>query len=331
MTTYGMALTDSGGGFVIHGLEPGRYAVVVSAPDTHGPPRPVEVTVAANAGGSVDLVVEDGGSIAGIVVDDRGTPVPNARVQLAPGGGGATAGDDGRFIIRGLAAGTYEVIPVLRRRPDATDDDERGERVEVRAGAIADVRVVVESETGVIAGTVVDTRGAPIADASLVVWRESGPGATLRSAVYGVRMGDWYRRPVVTDVAGAFRIETLAPGSYTLRAFRRGGEEVVAEHVAVGVTNLRLVIAAPATLAGTVTIRGRAAPEDLLIHISRPETAYERPETFFRTGGAFRVDGLSPGTYTVRAHADAGSVATTVTLAEGEQRTGVALEIVPVE
>jgi hypothetical protein len=69
----------------------------------------------------------------------------------------------------------------------------------------------------------------------------------------------------------------------------------------------------------------------LLIQVSRRETLFDRLETFFRTGGAFRIDGLPPGPYTVRVRADAGSVETTVTLAAGEQRTGLALEVVPDE
>src|SRR6185503_500814 len=105
----------------------------------------------------------------------------------------------------------------------SSDDDDQGQKVDVAAGAPARVRLVVESQDGVIQGRVVDASGAPVTDAFIDAERESDsaaarPGGAARSMRWA-----WARSPALTDTDGRFRIEKLSPGKYTVRAFRRGG------------------------------------------------------------------------------------------------------------
>lgn len=61
----------------------------------------------------VAAVVPPVGSISGIVRDTTGKPLPNAQVLVAELAKVTTSGDDGRFTLRGIAAGTYHLSATL--------------------------------------------------------------------------------------------------------------------------------------------------------------------------------------------------------------------------
>src|SRR5262249_55543389 len=110
-------------------------------------------------------------------------------------------------------------------------------RTTVRAAETATVRIVVDAATGEITGSVIDGAGQPVPDAFLASSRESDiPGA--RSSNVSLMRLTWSgeAQPQLTATDGRFRITGLARGKYTLRAYRRGGGEAFAEHVAVGAT-----------------------------------------------------------------------------------------------
>ena len=100
--------TTKEGKFEILGLLPGRYRLSIGGNDL--PNKTIEVDA-----GKEDLVVRygQGGSIEGRVTKADGTtPVPNTWVSAqGPEGasGSAMTGKDGRYAIRELPAGTYNV------------------------------------------------------------------------------------------------------------------------------------------------------------------------------------------------------------------------------
>ena len=53
------------------------------------------------------------GSIAGTVKDAVGKPLPNVQVLIAELSKVTTTGDDGRFTLRGVAAGSYHLTATL--------------------------------------------------------------------------------------------------------------------------------------------------------------------------------------------------------------------------
>ena len=119
--------------------------------------------------------------------------------------------------------------------PGSTDDDVQGEKVVVKAGETSTVKLVVESQRGVIAGNVVDSGGEAIVDAYIVAARESD--AAGASATDAMRDAQWsWGDAVITDAQGKFMVKDLGSGKYTVRAYRKGGGEAFAEHVAVGAT-----------------------------------------------------------------------------------------------
>jgi hypothetical protein len=124
-------------------------------------------------------------------------------------------------------------VPILKR-PGSTDDawEREGEHVTVAAAQTVNVRLVVEPQNGHITGTVVDADGKPVADAYVAAARESDAAGAQASSVVDTRWGD--DRPALTATDGRFTLGPFASGNYTLRAYRKGGGEAIAEHVAVG-------------------------------------------------------------------------------------------------
>ncbi len=112
------AQTDQDGGFRIGGLKDGLFDLRVRAKGVPGAP---DLTRNGIASGTADLVLqlEAGLSISGVVVDERGVGIADARIRAygwADGRsrGGAPSGDartdeSGRFEVDRLDAGGYRV------------------------------------------------------------------------------------------------------------------------------------------------------------------------------------------------------------------------------
>ncbi|MEZ4399246.1 MAG: carboxypeptidase regulatory-like domain-containing protein [Kofleriaceae bacterium] len=327
------ARSGDDGVYRLAGLRGGPYQLEASVNRQSYTPPPVTVTVAPDGVATADIDFPASGAVAGSVVDPAGQPV--AGVQVATDtrtlGGEVTTGDDGTFRIDGVTPGPHRVTasrgwfePV--QRPGAAAGDDRGEPVTVVAGQTATVRLVVEPQDGAITGVVQDARGAPVGDAWVVAVREpAGPGVAAGAGVRQTRW-TWGRtdRPVLTGTDGRFTIGGLGPGRHTVRAYRRGGGEAVAEHVATGSTTT-LTIPRTGSIAGTVTVARGGAPEAFELAVSDVQTGFERRERFVRTGGTFAMRDLPAGTFIVAVDSAAGRVQATVPLAAGEDRVGVGL------
>jgi protocatechuate 3,4-dioxygenase beta subunit len=93
--------TDESGSAVISGLETASYRVMVQAPDFRQPPQ---VTVQLTEGRivTVDVAVDRGLSVSGVVVDARGNPVPAADVTTEPWTTNAQTDETGHFTLTTL-------------------------------------------------------------------------------------------------------------------------------------------------------------------------------------------------------------------------------------
>jgi protocatechuate 3,4-dioxygenase beta subunit len=322
---------DAHGFFETTGLLPGTYRLSAEA-EGFVECDPVETVVASGQDvQGVRLVLGRGGAVEGAVVDEAGKPVAGAQV-MARGErfsfSNSNSRDDGTFRIGDLAAGDYRVLALRDwnelRAPGQTDDDRAGEKVTVRAGQTSRVRLVVESQSGVIRGRVLDTSGRPVVDAFVGAQRQSeaagAPDGTKRRMQRG-----WSFQPVMTDADGAFTVDGLSPGKYTVRAYRRGGGEAFAGGVGLGST-VTLRIKATGAIAGRVTAPA-GAPERFTIIVEDNETGYSRDESFFRTDGAFALRELPAGTFAVAAQGPGSRALTTVALAEGQEILDVKLEL----
>ena len=152
-----------------------------------------------------------------------GTPVRRAQVRAASmeGGGGVTTTDaEGRFEIRDLPAGRYNVSVnkagyVMaffgQRRPN-----EPGTPLDLADGQTAEKVSIQLARGAVITGRIVDDNGEPIAGTQVAAMRQQMVSGTRRM-VPGGSEGSTDR----TDDQGGFRLYGLAPGDYFVSATNR--------------------------------------------------------------------------------------------------------------
>ncbi len=197
----------------------------------------------------------------------------------------------------------------------------------MKAGAASRVKIVVETERGEIGGRVLDETGAAVPDAFVQAEREPDrPGAADGSTRRRMQWS-WTHAPVLTDVEGTFAITKLSPGTYTVRAFRKGGGECVLEKVALG-SRVTLAIKAEGSLAGSVVLaRGGKAPESFSIQALDAKAGVSREETFFRTNGRWALRNLPEGTFSLTASAVEGRETVETRLAAGERRESIVLTL----
>jgi protocatechuate 3,4-dioxygenase beta subunit len=310
---------DPDGTYVVAGLKPGAYNVTVHT--NEGGRGQASVTVSADREERVRVELPAAGTIDGVVEDDAHRPVANVQV-IASGAGHGTGRslEDGTFSITGLSAGDYEVRAGDRwsrqRAPDVIDDAQVA-KVTVTAPGHVHVTVKAAARNGTIEGHVTDGSGKPVTDAFI----DSAPASS------GVpRYGSAGGAPVVTDTEGHFTIESLADGTYNLRAYRKGGGETTVEQVKVGTRDVALKLGDGGSITGTLMAKG-APVERFTLDLRNTTTGFDRNELFFHAGGQFSISALPAGTYAVQAETPDGTARTEVTLGEGEQKAGVLLTL----
>lgn len=339
---WNVETTDVDGTYEIRRLKTATYRLEVET--DRGVSDRDGYKVEAKAGTTVtkDIVLDDGGTLTGSVVDEHGKPVPHVTIHATSmtersfifyGQAPNKADAAGAFTITGLRPGDYRVTAARGwfdslRKPGTNDDAKQGEKTKIEAGKTTTVKLVVEAQSGTIKGVVLDPEGNPVSDAFISQARESDAAGANPSDAHGTRGWGWGdERPVLTGVDGTFVLADLAPGTYTLRAFRKGGGEAVLEHVAVGTTNAKLQIEHTGSIEGTVTRSGGPLPDELAISVEDLKTGFDREETFFRTNGRFVLRDLPAGHFHLNAKAAGGQAKIELDLASGEAKTGVTLAL----
>ena len=331
--------SEEDGSFVLRGLLAGKHSVMANARD-HVAPAPVEVELLDDrAPPEVTLVMGEGGAIEGSVVDEDRRPVAGVEIMVMgqqPGGWGPPVKSlaDGSFVQKGVGPGEYRVwvaksgMPL--RAPGQMDEALPSVSVTVKAGTTARVQLVVERQGGEISGRVLDEVGKPVTDAFIEAVREiegaGGPGSGPMGRPPIGRMGGWSDTSVLTDPEGEFVVKNLSRGTYSVHAYRRGGGSGSVEHVKLG-DAVTITIQRTGSIAGTVSASQGAPPEQFTIRLMNPAAAFFRHESFMFTDGVWTIRDLPEGKYEIAVDAAEGTASTEVTLAPGEQRTGVALAL----
>ena len=176
---------------------------------------PAEVQPPPGAAGDLKIVLTPGGAVVGRLAGPAGELVPGGRVRVLSvpdtqgrayryAGGelvadaGSTAGDDGRFTIRNVAPGRYELL---------ADHPDYATRLlppfEVAEGETVDVGTIELAEGGRLAGRVVDPAGQPLEGVRL----EAAPDS----------LGRWvggflFSAHATSDVDGHFELGGLPAG-----------------------------------------------------------------------------------------------------------------------
>jgi hypothetical protein len=309
------------GSYELSGLVAGDYVLTASTDRGQTRDGAYRVALTASADTHLDLVLAEGGVIHGVVVDPDGHAVPGVEVHAngdTTTGGVMQTGPDGTFEISVAQPGAYEVVATADWQHDLHGLHVR-EHVDVAPGASVTVRLVVDAQRETITGDVTDSKGKPIGDAYVVAY----PGNDFIGSAW---RWTWAERPVLTATDGTFTITKLPPGSYTVHAYRKGGSETIAKDVAAGST-IHLRIAETGSIAGIAAFPDGTYPEILDVQLRAKATGYFRDEQFERTHGAFAIRDLPAGDLTILAKSPDGLGTSAVSLAAGEQKSGVAVAL----
>lgn len=269
--------------------------------------REERILVDARGGDGGTVVLDAGHELRGEVVDARGTAVAGAVVNVQPASGGprqrTTTDADGAFAVPGLRAGTYTVRALIAGRS--------GDAHTVRIGPDEDnpIRYVLAEpavlELRVLAGE------RPYSGLLTVAFGEPGSGRATA------------RRHTLRASAGKAVLEDAPPGAWTLEAFAPGDLRGQVEDVALDAgrrSTVQVVLAAGATLAGTVRTAGGRAVASAQLDLQHPSTG-GRVFATSDADGRYRVTGLAAGDWTLRIRGRGGApVEEQLVLGTGEAR-----------
>ncbi|HEX5720976.1 MAG TPA: carboxypeptidase-like regulatory domain-containing protein, partial [Thermoanaerobaculia bacterium] len=301
--------TDEEGRFVLSGLKPGTaYVTAMASGYRTRAAQAVQVPEEGQAP-PVEITLDPGTSLEGIVRDSRGNPLPRAYVQVQgpdPTSSRMSIPTDeaGHYEIGDLEPGPFEVQASLHNGPST--------RVawEIRAGRNRlDLKL---SEGTEVSGRIVDSQGSPVPGASLTLHAVAGEGET-----------PMYRpqTEVVSSADGSFAFQGISDGEYRLTGSRQGFAPATIPGVQVAgapVAGLEL------RLGPGAVIRGRLLGLDPTVANRVMVMAYSgegtRLEGVADPSGSYRIQDVPPGEWNVTAHLNALDMARAqVEVSPGEQ------------
>lgn len=289
---YQRQATGPDGDFRFTALSGGLYELSASADGyaAAGLPEPLRVADAPVSG--IDLRLGDGGAVRGRVVGLELSEMTKVRVQARLGDAGisrsTTLDFAGQFRFDHLAVGEW--IVAARHG----EDGRIAQRTVSVAGDGSEAEVELELPKGIRLSGRVERDGAPVREATIVL------AARERQRFLSTS----------TDLDGRFAFAGLVRGTYDLvvrgRSARLHDEELVLEadrEVAIDLT-------------ASVTLRGQLVDANdqrpvadatlLLAPAGESPSRRELRQSYAQSdsGGSFRFDGVSPGSYRIRVERD---------------------------
>jgi protocatechuate 3,4-dioxygenase beta subunit len=287
--------TDARGAFQLPALEPGTYVLAASDGD-HAPARSQPVTVSDAPVTGVEIKMQEGGVVAGTVVDTTGAPVPFATVRVRGSGQQsylaeprqASTDDKGAFELRGVARMKLDVRAEGETAASAVTTIDLTSETAKR-----DLKLVLDV-AGTIAGVVVDDAGQPVPEVQVNAFPDLLAGSKQDPALLSGMTTD------TTDGGGQFVIRGLPDGSYRLHAARssRGRYQWGAQGVPAktGDKTVRITLSAPGTVTGKLVLEGSNKPPAL----ANVQLGHQPPQPT-RPDGTFTITDAEPGTYDLHA------------------------------
>lgn len=314
-----VAMSEADGSYTVRGVEAGTHELYAESHRVGAFTRDRKVTVAAGDDKKgIDIELDLAGSIAGVVVDQNGAPVPGVFLSFSlihgRDFGSATTADDGTFTARSLSGGGDYLFEVKQRDQSSLvlppASGKRHPPVTVKDGQthVTGVRVQIRYERLAITGRVTDTAGKPVAD------------ATVQAVPSGI---EWFRVPSTTSAEnGSFTIGDLPSGAYTVKATGAHGEGSVPS-VAAGTKNVAIRLVEPGGIDGTLKGFTRT-PE---VSAFRFDQRFDRRRATV-SGTTFQLRDVPPGKYTLAATFGGETARASVEVVAGTIKT-VTLEVQP--
>ncbi|MFC7370130.1 carboxypeptidase regulatory-like domain-containing protein [Fictibacillus iocasae] len=237
----GTAGTDVNGNYIVEGLPPGSFTVIVTAPDFSSSFTGIAVSPGENLTNINFNLTPDSGSIAGQITNSTtGSPIVGATIVVRTTTGVFVAslpsGPFGNYVIEGLAPGSYN----LTVSQDNFATQVIGATVQSNTQTAANVALV--PSVGRISGTVTTNAGTPIT------------GSNIQVKLYNDQ--DVLIQTLLAEPDGTFVFTDLAPGNYTVNA----NAPTFAANTVAAIVNANVTTAItvplsglPATLTGSVS------------------------------------------------------------------------------
>jgi len=305
--------TDEEGFFRIGGLRPGTYTLTVGHEDfISAEEGPLELGTGQTLEG-LEIVLQEGGRISGVVTDENGTPIEDAMVLFkieqekdeparsrsarhhyirgyqVPESDGAVVTDyEGKYDSGPLPPKTF-VVSARSATHLAADE----QRIAVTAGAtVPEVNFTLKAGAAV-SGKILDEAGNPVREARVWLYTKSG------------------HRKSQSEEDGAFVISGLVPGEVALNVTAEGYLEHEEECVAPA-DDVEIKLERGGTIVGRVVAKATQEPVEMFnVEIESEDHHYDY-SPYYRSGsssehhpeGRFKQSGLYPGTCRVVIVAD---------------------------
>jgi protocatechuate 3,4-dioxygenase beta subunit len=368
-TSYGYGFTGADGTYTATGVKPGTYRaefaphdghVLTYAPDAPSARTAEVVTVRAGATTTgVDATLPLGGSIAGRVTDQAGTPLEGIGVDADldgfagadTGARGTSTADDGTYVVAGLRPGSYIVgfsgdlgNRHLGEYYPGRPVGDGVTRVTVTAGQTTTGIDAALRSAATLRGRVLGSDGRPLAKALVLADAEPGWG---------------FPEQVATGDDGTFSLGGVAPGPTTVRVtaptgsadvrqYLGGSESVLGARVldvgdGASVDVGDVALRAGRFIRGRVTdAAGRGVPS-VRVSAARPGRSFLRlRDVSTAADGSYALGGLAPGRYVVAFQPSSGNLmaqysgasatigdAAAVDVQPGGDTTGVDAQLAP--
>ncbi len=207
---------DDRGRFFLEGLRAGKWELFAMA-EGYGRGEALEIQAPLENGANVELVLERGATVHGIVLDPLGNVVPLARVHLSVGledlawmadedsSSSVLSDENGRFSLTGLPSGAQELL---------ADKEGFGTSpaygVDLVPGEAISSVVLTLSVGGTIRGILYDDEGDPDAGETILCMETGSPTS---------------QKFATTDSRGEFLFEHLAAGNYQVISMFAGDKQ----------------------------------------------------------------------------------------------------------